>query len=38
MEGIMVDNQQKDEPPSCMEISGVQEMTPSEVGMEDHEV
>lgn len=38
MEDITVNNQKKDNLPSCMEISRDHEMTPSEVGTEDHEL
>ena len=36
MEDITVNNQQKEDIPRCMEISKDYEMTPSEVGIEDH--
>ena len=38
MEDIIVNNQKKEELQSCMEISNDHEMTPSEVGTEDHEL
>ena len=38
MEDIKVKNQQKEDLPSCMEISKDHEMTPSEVGTEDYEL
>jgi len=38
MEDITVNNQQKEDLPSCMEINRDHEMTPSEAGMEDHEL
>ena len=36
MDDITVNNQQKDDLPSCMEISRDHEMTPSEARIEDH--
>lgn len=38
MEDITVNKQQKEELPIYMEISKDHEMTPSEIGMEDHEL
>jgi len=38
MEDITIDNQKKDDLPRLMEISRDQQMTPSEAGIEDHEL
>lgn len=38
MEDIIDNNQQKEDLPSSMEINRDHEMTPSEVGTEDHEL
>jgi len=38
MEDIPENNKQRDDMPSIMELSRDQDMTPSEAGMEDHEL